>query len=269
MNQTKVPAMLKPLLCVAFLLQAQQALAQQSAPSDPAVTNSPITSPTELTDHYVGDLGLGAIRMDQNVLGKKATVSPLPYIYGDYGRFFGRLDTFGVKTLQMGDGYLEFSTRVNFDGHDASNGLQRRNNAIPLGIGTYQETPFGAFFLNGFYDVGSSHGSFFEAIYAIELDAGALAIYPQIGAVRQSASYNNYFYGVTSSESAASGYRAYNGSASTNTILALSAEYSFTPTWVANMTFRRTWLGSGITNSPIVNRHIENLGFVTLSYRFK
>ena len=164
MNQTKVPAMIKPILCAALVLLTQAALAQQSGSADQTPANSATISPTDLTDHYVGDLGLGAIRMDQNVLGKKATVSPLPYIYGDYGRFFGRLDTFGVKTWQMGDGYLEFSTRVNFDGHDATNGLQRRNDAIPLGIGTYQETPFGAFFLNGFYDVASSHASFFEAI---------------------------------------------------------------------------------------------------------
>lgn len=261
--------MIKPLLCIAFLMLMQPAMAEQYIPSDPSASNSPTTSPTDLTDHYVGDLGLGTIRIDSYVLGKNTTTSPLPYIYGDYGRFFGRLDTFGFKTLQMGDGYLEFSMRVNFDGRSAFNGLKQRNDAVPLGIGTYQETPVGAFFLNGFYDVSSSHGSFFEAIYAIELDAGALAVYPQIGVVRQSANYNNYFYGVTSAESAASGYRAYHGSASTNTILALSAEYAFTPNWVGNMTLRRTRLGSGISDSSIVNRNAENLGFVTLSYRFK
>ena len=258
--------MIQTLLCIFVLFASQQAMAQQTTPDDPVMA-APATS--GFSDHYVGDLGIGAFKPDQAVLGKKNTAIARPYIYGDYGRFFGRLDTFGIKTLKLGDGYLEFTTRISYDGRDATHGLAHRADPILIGVGTYQETPFGAFFLNGFYDVASSHGHFLEAIYAAEFDIGRLVLYPQIGMERRSANYNNYFYGVTSNEALSSGYHTYNAGASNNAILALSAEYPLSKQWIANLSYRRTWLGSGITDSPIVHHNTQNLAIMTVSYRFR
>jgi len=261
--------MIKPLLCALSLLMLHQAMAQQASPVDTVANEQTLPSPTDLPDHFVGDLGLGAYKLDRNFADKKSLLIWKPYIYGDYGRFFGRLDTFGVKTLKLGDGYLEFSTRINYDGRNAAHGLERRADAVPLGIGTYQETPFGAFFLNQFYDAGHSHGSFTEAIYAGQFNIGHVEFYPQLGLNRNSANYNNYYYGVTPAESVTSGYHAYNARASINPMLALSAEYLLAQNWVTSLTFRRTWLGDGIENSPIINRNTENMAFVAISYRFK
>eukprot|EP01037_Dinobryon_pediforme_P023661 gene23661-25168_t len=270
--------MIKPLLCAFSLLISYQAMAEQTAPSDPVLNQqSPEADPSaaqpssalDLPDHYVGDLGLGAYKIDRNFADKKSVLVWKPYIYGDYGRFFGRLDTFGVKTLKLGDGYLEFSTRVNYDGRNAAHGLERRSDAIPLGIGTYQETSYGAFFLNGFYDAGHSHGNFAEAIYATQFNIGKAQFFPQFGLIHQSGNYNNYFYGVTSAESVTSGYHAYNAGASTNLQLGLSAEYPLNEHWVVNLTYRRTKLGDGIADSPIIHRNVEDQTFLALSYRFK
>ena len=249
----------KPLLCTLLLSFAGHACAQQAAAASDA----------DLPDHISGDIGPGVFRMERNVLGKSDQTKILPYAYFDYKRFFARLDTFGFKTVKLGAGYLELAARVNFDGMDAERGLNRRSNSVPLGIGTLQETRFGAFFLNAFYDVNKSHGTLFEAVYAAQFDLGRAHFYPQLGVERRSGAYNDYFYGVTASESAASGFREYHAGASTTPMLGLTIEVPLSDTWVANMTFRRKWLGNSISNSPIVNRSAENMGLVAINYHFK
>ena len=44
----------------------------------------------------------------------------LPYLFADYGRFFARVDTFGIKMLPIGNGYLELVGRVSQDGWNAN-----------------------------------------------------------------------------------------------------------------------------------------------------
>ena len=242
------------LLCVAPVM------AQQAAPA---------TDSLALQDRIVGDLGAGVFHLERNVLGKSDQNKVLPYAYFDYGRFFARLDTFGVKTARIGAGYLEFAARASFDGFDAERGLRRRSNPVPLGIGTYQETRYGAFFLNAFYDVNASHGALFEAIYAAQFAAGPFNLYPQLGVERRSASYNNYFVGVSAGEAAASGYRQYQAGASTNPILGLSADVALAENWRLNLTWRRKWLGNAVSDSPLVNHKIEDMALVAVSYHFK
>lgn len=227
------------------------------------------TSEVDLPEHLTGHIGPGLLRTERNILGKSDKNTVLPYAYFDYKRFFARFDTFGFKTVKMGAGYLDLAARVNFDRMDAERGLNRRSNSVPIGIGTLQETLFGAFFLNAFYDFNKSHGTLLEAIYAGRINVGHAQIYPQVGIERRSASYNNYFYGVTESESTASGFREYHASASTTSMLGLSIDVPITGNWVGSITFRRKWLGNGIANSPIVNHSTETMSLIAIKYHFK
>lgn len=242
------------------LLCAAPAMAQQTAPD---------AAGDELPNRIVGDIGAGVFHLEHNGLSRRNHTTALPYAYFDYGRFFARLDTFGVKTAKLGYGYLELAGRVNFEGFDADRGLHRRSNPIPLGLGTYQETPIGAFFLNAFYDFNKSHGMLAEAIYAAQVDVGSVNIYPQVGVEHRSANYNNYFFGVDATESAASGLRQYNPGSSTSPMLGLSADVPVFGDWKLNLTWRRKWLGGSLSDSPIVRRKVENMGLVALSYHFK
>ncbi|WP_432241113.1 MipA/OmpV family protein [Herbaspirillum robiniae] len=242
------------------LLCAAPAMAQQASPD---------TAGSELPDRIVGDLGAGVFHLERNGLSKHSHNTVLPYAYFDYGRFFARLDTFGVKTAKLGYGYLELAGRINFEGFDADRGLHRRSDPIPLGIGTYQETPYGAFFLNAFYDFNKSHGTLAEAIYAAQVDVSRVSIYPQIGVEYRSGNYNNYFFGVDSTESAASGLRQYSAGSSTSPLLGLSADMPVFGDWRLNLTWRRKWLGNSVADSPLVHRKVEDMGLVALSYHFK
>lgn len=220
-----------------------------------------------------GDIG-GAAYNTQNVIrGKGNETSVLPHVFADYGRFFARVDTLGFKTLPLGNGYLELVGRVSQDGWRANTaalaGLKDRKTATPIGLGTFQQTQFGALAVNAFVDSGPSRGFLYELTFITELKLGQLSLYPQLGIERRSARYANYFYGVTAAESLASGFPAYNATASTTAVLGLAADYSLTESLVVNMQVRRKWLDSAVTNSPLVQRKAQGTGYIGLSYRFR
>ena len=229
--------------------------------------------PAPLTDKLSGDVG-GAVYGTQSVIrGKNNEAVLLPYLFADYGRFFARVDTFGIKTLPIGNGYLELVGRVSQDGWRANiaplGGLTDRRTPIPLGIGTFQQTAYGAFIVNAFVDANKSRGTLLEATYVAEFKLGRVSFYPQLGVERRSAKYANYLYGVTPAESLASGYAVYNAGASTTPVLGLAADFLLTENWVINLQLRRKWLDSAVTSSPLVARKSQDTGYVALSYRFK
>lgn len=226
-----------------------------------------------LSDKLVGDVG-GAVYATQSVIRSKGNDrSVLPYGFVDYGRFFARVDTLGVKTLPIGYGYLELVARVSQDGWRANTsalaGLTDRKTPIPLGIGTFQQTPYGAFIINAFVDANQSRGALLEATYAAEFKLGPVSFYPQAGLEYRSAKYANYLYGVSAAESAASAFAAYSAGASTTPVLGLAADIPLSGPWLITLQFRRKWLDAAVTNSPLVGRKTQDMAFAALSYRFK
>ena len=237
------------------------------------MAGSVAAQPEPISYKLTGDVGAAVYGAHNVIRGKGNEATVLPYLFADYGRFFARVDTFGIKALPIGNGYLELVGRVSQDGWRANiaplGGLTNRSTPIPLGIGTFQQTPYGAFIVNAFVDAGSSRGNLLEATYAAEIKLGSLSLYPQLGIERRSAKYTNYFYGVSPAESLTSGYAAYNAGASTTPVLGLAADYSLMENWIVNLQLRRKWLDSAVTNSPLVVRKTQDLGYVGLSYRFK
>ncbi len=227
----------------------------------------------ELPNRIQGDVG-GAIYACTNpVKGDGNTVIAVPYGYFDYGRFFARFDTFGIKTLPLGYGYLEFSGRINLDGFRPNNsilrGISERKNSLPFGIGTFQETPIGGFFLNAFYDANQSHGRLYELIYAAQFDVGKNVVYPMIGIEHFSAEYTRYFYGVSPTEAGRSVYPVYAPAATTTSMLGFVLEVPVVGNWNVDIYMLRRWLGSGISHSPLVNTRLQDEAFVSLSYSYQ
>lgn len=226
-----------------------------------------------LSDKLTGDVGAAAYATQSPVRSKGTDTSLLPYGFFDYGRFFARVDTLGIKTVKLGDGYLEFAARVSQEGWRANTaalaGLADRKTPLPLGVGTFQQTPYGAFILNAFVDVNKSHGALLEATYAAEFKLGRAFVYPLLGLEYRSAKYANYIYGVTPIEAAASGYAAYSAGASTVPVAGLAVDIPLEGPWVINLQLRRKWLDSAVTNSPLVGRNTQDIAYAALSYRFK
>jgi outer membrane protein len=227
----------------------------------------------EFPQHIDGDVGLGIYSTGSIIRGEPNQALVLPYANFDYNRISARIDTLSYKTAKLGYGYLEIAGRFSQDGYSAGainlRGFGNKQTSIPLGLGTLQITPMGAFYLNAFHDFNKSHGELFEAIYFAELDTSRLTFYPLAGAEYQSSDYVNYYYGVSAQEAAASQYAAYQPSGAFNPLLGLLVDARITETYHLNFYLRRTWLGNSIESSPIVSRGTLDTGFVALSYRFQ
>jgi outer membrane protein len=233
----------------------------------PAVADAPA-----LPDHLVGNLGAGVYASSSARNLPHEAPLPFPFIYADLGRLYARVDTFGIRTLPLGDGYLELAGRVSVEGWASGvagrHRLPGRANPIPLGVGTFQETPIGGFFLYAFQDL-RSHGSLFEATYAAQLSAGALGFYPQLGIARRSARFEQRLRGVNAQQALASQLPAYAAGASVTPMAALAADLPLSGPWQLNLEWRRDWYDRRIRNSPLNGSRRQDSGFVALSYGFK
>ena len=208
-----------------------------------------------------GDIGAGLNAAPTPARARSNQTAPIPYLNFDAGPIFARIDTFGVKLLPAGAGHVELLTRVLSDGYtprDAAGGGQRRSDALPLGLGTLQVTPAGAFMFNVYHDLGKSHGQLADFMYAAELDAGPVALYPQAGLEYRSAAYLRYYDGTAN----------YQPGAASSPFAALFAEVHLAGAWYVNGNLRRSWLGKPVQDSPLVRRAKVDSGLLALSYRF-
>ncbi len=205
--------------------------------------------------HWVGDLGIGVEQTQACAPGASARTWALPYAYGDWGRLFVREDTFGVKLLPVGWGALELAARISTEGTDGDGpGLAHRSNPRPLGLGTFQETPWGGVFANAFVDTVSG-GTLLELSYAAELDLGPVSFYPQAGLTRRSARYEAHLHDVHA--------------ASTTPIFELSAELPLTGAWVLLAHAQVEPFDRAERASPRVDTHERASAFLAMAWRFK
>ncbi len=227
---------------------------------------------TAVPDQLVGVLGGAVFATQSVVVSKSNSMAVLPYALLDYGRFFARVETLGVKTLPLGYGHLELVARVSLEGFKADTaalqGINDRSNPWPVGIGTFQETPLGAVMLNAFYDT-TSGGSMLESIYIGKFKLGSLPLYPELGLEWRSDKYVNQLYGVSLAESRASAFAAYTAGASAMPWLGLATKVALGDQWVLSMQWRHKWLDDAIKNSPLVNVKTQDTAYVAVSYEFK
>lgn len=221
---------------------------------------------------FTGDLGGGVYLRSEMVRGTGPSTLVLPYVYGDYDRFYARIDTLGVRTVAFGHGHLELALRISLEGFDAdtaeTRGLSDRSHPLPIGIGTFQRTPIGGIFLYAFHDPRSG-GALLEATWGGRFDLGRIAFYPLLGLEYRSRDYVQHLYGVSAAESAASGLPAYSPGASTVPMAGLAATLPITGPWALQFQWRHRWLGDAIGDSPIVRSRSQDSGHFALTYEFK
>jgi outer membrane protein len=223
---------------------------------------------TAFPDHFVGEVGGMLVGAQPLVQGASGTVSALPYVYGDWGRFYARVDTLGVKTLPMGEGHLELVTRVSTEGFKAHKTdfatAGDRSAPVPVGLGTFQRTAVGGVFAYVFHDT-SSGGQLLELTWAGRMALGRATLYPQLGLERRSAAYVQHLYGVSAAQASA-GLPAYQASASTVPVVSLHATVPFQGPWALQLQGRyRAW-DSAVRNSPLVDRAGQLSGYAALTY---
>jgi outer membrane protein len=236
-----------------------------------------VAAHNSFTDRFVGDFGGAAYASSAVVKSKDTSVSALPYVYGDWGRTFARVDTLGIKTLPLAMGHLEGVLRVSQEGFDADTaalrGVNNRSNPLPVGVGTFQRTAVGGVFLYAMHDV-TSGGSLAEATYGARFEVAGVKLYPQVGVEYRSRTYVQHLYGVSAQEAAANqaaggSLTAYQAGSSTVPMLGLAATVPLSGAWALQLQWRHKWLDNAIKASPLVGMASQNTGFAALTYTFK
>lgn len=223
---------------------------------------------TALPDRFVGDVGGMLTSSQALVQGASSSPRALPYVYGDYGRFYARVDTLGVKTLPMAQGHLELAARVSTEGYKAHktafSSAGDRAAPVPLGLGTFQRTALGGVFAYVFHDA-TSGGQLLELTWAGKLAMGPATVYPQLGLEHRTAAYVQHLYGVSAAQSSA-GLPSYQAGASTVPVLSLNATVPLQGPWALQIQTRyRAWDGA-VRNSPLVDRSGQISGYAALTY---
>ena len=236
-----------------------------------------VAAQNSFPDRFVGDFGGAAYTSSAVVKSKDTSVSALPYVYGDWGRTFARVDTLGIKTLPLAMGHVEGVLRVSQEGFDADTtalrGVNNRSNPMPVGVGTFQRTAVGGVFLYAMHDV-TSGGSLAEATYGARFEVAGVKLYPQVGVEYRSRTYVQHLYGVSAQEAAANqaaggSLTAYQAGSSTVPMLGLAATVPLSGAWALQLQWRHKWLDNAIKASPLVGMASQNTGFAALTYTFK
>jgi outer membrane protein len=213
-----------------------------------------------------GDIGLGAMRSQTQTAGVQPKTEALPYLNFEYGLVFARIDSFGIKAFPLGYGHVELVGQYRGDGYDSSV-LSRRRDSLPLGLGTLQITPIGAFGLQVLHDLGTSGGNLVQARYLAELPLGRVTVYPELGAEYQSRAYTGYYRGTSSADAAALG-QAYQPGSALNPYVGAMVEARLVDRWYLDAYVRRTFADDSIARSPLVVRGPVSSLLLAVSYRF-
>lgn len=99
--------------------------------------------------------------------------------------------------------------------------------------------------------------------YPFEIDRGFVV--PRVHAVYESAEHTNYYFSVSEAEATPT-RPAYSPGSTWNTVADIRVGYAITPKWLLSATVGVEWLGSEITNSPIVGRDEIWFGNIGLAY---
>lgn len=179
---------------------------------------------------------------------------------------------YGIRWISDNDWELGVIGRVSTLGLGNSTaeelvGIADRKWAIELGptIG-YRSWPV---HINWTYwgEVTGRHSGFASDVafaYPIDLDRGFIV--PRLIATYESAEHGQYYYSVTAAE-ATPARPAYTPGSTWNTSAEVRVGYELSPEWLLTATVGAEWLGSEITDSPIVGRDRVLYGNVGLAYK--
>jgi len=216
-----------------------------------------------------GDVGVAAYHTPAITRTTDNSNKVLPYVYADYGPFYARINTLGYKAMPLGAGHLELATRITLEGHhSAQSGIGDRASPMPVGVGTFQKTSYGAFFAYAFHDTQSG-GSLLDITYAAKFNVAGFSVYPQLGVERRSAKYVQHLYGVSAAESVASGLTAYAGQSDVAPNAGITVSYPLNAKYSLSYQFRKKWFDSGIIDSPLVQNKSQSTSFLALTREFQ
>jgi len=227
--------------------------------------------PDDNATHWGLGLGVGMERKPYTGYDNKTQVLPLLFFENKYVRVLG----LGAEFKLTSAGPVSFALRLRYspDGYRESDapilaGMDKRKSALLAGGAATWRTGLGILSAEALGDVsGASKGSQFKLGYDKPFRLGRFNVTPHVAAVWLDRKTVDYYYGVTAAE-ARVGRAQYDGRSTGNTELGVRTGYALAPNQIVTLDVGTTLYGSGIKNSPLVDRSSQTsvrLGYV---YRF-
>lgn len=240
------------------------------------LTLSSLTLPSAAA--YAGQwtLGLGAIGMEEIYHGQDKNHTLFPVIAyetenfsisgeGAFYQFYGNENS--PLSLYAGLGISGNS----YDSDDATilEGMKTRHDGVDLGIGGEFDLGMASLSAAIAGDVSGHHDGF-QMNLGLESNFPVnryLIVAPSIEVEALSKDYVDYYFGVKDSEATAA-RSAYKGKDTVNTSASLGFIIPITEEWRIVNQLTYTWLGDGISDSPLIKRDNVFSGMIMTTYTF-
>jgi len=221
--------------------------------------------------------GVGLIVSEKAQKGADTVVMPVPTLFFKQGRFtlFGPQANwaFYYENGLLVSGVAKLRSE-GYDDHESSTlrGMSDRRSTLEAGLLISQKFSWGRLNAEWTSDVLNEHKGHeirltashsFADVFGVK----SLALTPAGGVNWRSKQLNDYYYGVERKEAVA-GRPAYNAGSTVAPIASIRLDYPLSDRWDLFTILSVEWLGSEITDSPIVDQHhLASLVIGTL-YKF-
>lgn len=230
------------------------------------------SSDQESSEHWTIGAGVAAEPKFQGSDEYKA--QPLPLIDVQYGRFFAKTDAgIGVNVIET-PGFTAGASVTwmqGYDGDDVPDGIDGADGALGARL-------FGSARFKGVVATLSATQAVSETDRGLIIDAGLdypihatkrLTITPSLGTTWANGKYMDGYFGIDSSEAAASGLGRYEPDSGFKDVsLRLNARYSITESVSALGSVGVSHLFDEAADSPFVEQQTQPTAFIGLTYTF-
>ncbi|RLM24475.1 hypothetical protein BIY29_08715 [Brenneria alni] len=216
-------------------------------------------------------LGVGVGYKESPYEGVGSSFSPLPLLYFDnkWAHFVGnKLD---LKVGRWSDVSVtlrgEYALGEGYKGSDSSalRGMEKRKRAFWYGPSVAWNTGFGT--LTGEFLTAGSKGQKAKIHFGKDINYSRWSVTPYVSAQWRSHKNVDYYYGVRESETRA-GRTAYDGESTYKFSLGSRFDYRLTEHQKLGVDISLTRLGSGITDSPLVDHSVIPAATLYYLYQF-
>jgi MipA family protein len=219
-------------------------------------------------------IGGGLIVSPRPYVGAKSRIFPIPSIELEYKRWFFQGIRGGYGIVRSGGFSANLYAQARFSGLEVDSnpflqGMEERKKSMDAGFEVvYRGRPLG-FRVNYLADVlGKSNGQEATVLATSGVPLGRLGIIlVGIGPRWLSQNHVDYYYGVRENEVALS-RPAYSGKATWNLDINLTSIINLSSKWRLVAILNREGFGSGIEDSPIVDKNSAYTLVTSLSYKF-